>query len=72
MLFNTVEELRECLSTVHKQNSSSLLSYVATAEALHLVPALGEGLVEQLGNLPATDAPAHLLALREKLRRALA
>jgi hypothetical protein len=72
MLFNTVEELRECLSTVHKNNSSSLLSYVATAETLHLVPALGEGLVEQLGSLPAIGAPAHLLALRERLRKALA
>jgi hypothetical protein len=72
MLFNTVEELRECLSTVHKNNSSSLLSYVATAETLHLVPALGEGLVEQLGNLPATGAEPRLVALREKLRKALA
>jgi len=72
MLFNTVEELREHLSSVHKQNASSLLSYVATAETLHLVPALGEGLVEQLGNLPATGAEPHLLALREKLRAPLA
>jgi hypothetical protein len=72
MLFNTVEELRECLSTVHKNNSGSLLSYVATAETLHLVPALGEGLVEQLGNLPATGAAPHLLALRDRLRKALA
>jgi hypothetical protein len=72
MLFNTVEELRECLSSVHKQNSGSLLSYVATAETLHLVPALGEGLVEQLGNLPATGAPPHLVALRARLRKALA
>ena len=72
MLFNTVEELRACLSSVHKNNSSSLLSYVATAELLHLVPALGEGLVEQLGNLPALDPPAHLVALRERLRKALA
>jgi hypothetical protein len=72
MLFNTVEELREHLSSVHKQNADSLLSYVATAETLHLVPALGEGLVEQLGNLPASGAEPHLLALREKLRAPLA
>ena len=72
MLFNTVEELRPYLSTVAQNNAGSLLSYVATAETLHLVPALGEGLVEQLGNLPDLDPPAHLVALRERLRRALA
>ena len=72
MLFNTVEELRSYLSTVQQNNAGSLLSYVATAETLHLVPALGEGLVEQLGNLPDLDPPAHLVALRERLRRALA
>ena len=72
MLFDTVEELRACLSTVPRQNASSLLSYVGPAETLHLVPVLGAGLVEQLGNLPATGAAPHLLALREKLRKALA
>ncbi|MGI4761065.1 MAG: DUF6712 family protein, partial [Janthinobacterium lividum] len=72
MLFNTVEELRAHLSSVHQNNSKSLLSYVATAETLHLIPVLGEGLVEQLGSLPALDPPAHLLALRERLRKALA
>ena len=72
MLFNTVEELRACLSSVHQQNSESLLSYMATAETLHLVPVLGEGLMEQLGNLPDLDPPAHLVALRQKFRAALA
>jgi hypothetical protein len=72
MLFNTVEELRAHLSSVHQNNSKSLLSYVATAETLHLVPVLGEGLVEQLGNLPAVDPPTHLVALRERFRKALA
>ncbi len=72
MLFNTVEELRACLSSVHKQNAGAMLSFVGPAETLHLVPVLGEGLVEQLGSLPATAAPAHLVALREKLRAALA
>jgi hypothetical protein len=33
---------------------------------------LGEGLVEQLGNLPAEEAPAHLVQLRAKFRSALA
>jgi len=72
MLFNTVEELKACLSTVHKSQATSLLTFVATAEALHLAPSLGAGLVYQLGNLPATGAPAHLVALREQLRPALA
>lgn len=72
MLFNTVEELKEHLSSVHKSRGGDLLAYVPTAELLHLVPMLGEGLVEQLGNLSAEDAPAHLVALRERLRRALA
>jgi hypothetical protein len=72
MLFNTVEELKACLSTVHKSQAASLLGFVATAEALHLAPSLGAGLVYQLGNLPATGAPAHLVALREQLRPALA
>ncbi|MGI4763000.1 MAG: DUF6712 family protein, partial [Janthinobacterium lividum] len=72
MLFNTVEELRAHLSSVHQKNSTSLLSYVPTAETLYLVPALGEGLVTQLGSLPAIDPPAHLVALRERLRPALA
>jgi hypothetical protein len=72
MLFNTVEELKEKLSTVHKSRGSSILSFVQLAESLHLVPVLGEGLVEQLGSLPAAEAPAHLVALRERLRPALA
>jgi hypothetical protein len=72
MLFNTVEELKKCLSSVHKNRAEGLLSFVATAEALHLGPMLGAGLVEQLGNLPELDAPAHLIALREQLRPALA
>jgi hypothetical protein len=72
MLFNTIEELRACLSSLPSQNAGKMLSFVSPAETLHLVPVLGEGLVEQLGNLPATDAPAHLVALREKLRLALA
>jgi len=71
MLFKTVEELRTCLSTVHKQNADGMLCFVAPAELLHLVPVLGEGLVQQLGSLPA-DAPAHLLALREQFRAPLA
>lgn len=72
MLFNTVEELKKYLSSVHKNQASGLLSFVATAEALHLAPSLGAGLVEQLGNLPEQNAPAHLVALREQLRPALA
>jgi hypothetical protein len=72
MLFNTVEELKACLSSTHKSQATSLLGFVATAEALHLAPSLGAGLVHQLGNLPATAAPAHLVALREQLRPALA
>jgi hypothetical protein len=72
MLFNTVEELKACLSSTHKSQATSLLGFVATAEALHLAPSLGAGLVHQLGNLPATGAPAHLVALREQLRPALA
>jgi hypothetical protein len=71
MLFNTVEELKACLSSTHKSQATSLLGFVATAEALHLAPSLGAGLVHQLGNLPATGAPAHLVALREQLRPAL-
>lgn len=71
MLFNTLEELRASLSTVHKQNATSMLSFVGPAETLHLVPVLGSGLVEQLGSLPAVNPPAHLVALREKLRAAL-
>jgi hypothetical protein len=72
MLFNTVEDLKKCLSSVHKSQAAGLLSFVATAEALHLAPALGAGLVEQLGNLPEENAPAHLVALRQQLRPALA
>lgn len=72
MLFKTVEELKAVLPAVHKQNSSSLLAFTATAEGLHLAPVLGEGLVEQLGNLPDQGAPAHLVALREQLRVPLA
>lgn len=72
MLFNTVEELKKYLSSVHKNQASGLLSFVATAEALHLGPMLGAGLVEQLGNLPDQNAPTHLVALREQLRPALA
>jgi len=72
MLFNTVDEIKVCTPSVYRSQATSLLSYVATAEALHLAPVLGAGLVYQLGNLPATGAPAHLLALREQLRPALA
>lgn len=72
MLFNTVEELKACLSSVHKGQATSLLTFVATAELLHLAPALGVGLVQQLGNLPAVSPPAHLVALRDQLRPALA
>jgi hypothetical protein len=72
MLFNTVDELKACLSTVHKSQATSLLGFVATAEALHLAPSLGAGLVHQLGNLPALNPPAHLVALRDQLRPALA
>jgi len=72
MLFNTVDEIKVCTPSVYKSQATSLLSYVATAEALHLAPSLGAGLVHQLGNLPATGAPPHLLALREQLRPALA
>ncbi|MGI4871220.1 MAG: DUF6712 family protein [Janthinobacterium lividum] len=71
MLFNTVEELKESLTSVHKNRSEGLLGFVGLAETLHLVPVLGEGLVEQLGSLPGT-ASAHLLALRERFRPALA
>lgn len=72
MLFNTVDELKACLSSVHKSQATSLLSFVATAEMLHLAPSLGEGLVQQLGNLPAVNPPAYLVALRDRLRPALA
>ncbi len=72
MLFNTVEELKTYLSSVHKSQATSLLTFVGTAEMLHLAPSLGLGLVQQLGNLPATNAPAHLVALRDQLRPALA
>lgn len=72
MLFNTVEELRGSLSTVHRSQAASVLSFVEPAEQLYLVPVLGAGLVAQLGSLPAEDAPAHLVALREKFRTALA
>ena len=72
MLFNTVDELKARLPSVHKSQATSLLGFVETAEMLHLTPSLGEGLVYQLGNLPATGAPAHLVALRERLRPALA
>lgn len=72
MLFNTVEELKKYLSSVHKNQAEGLLSFVATAEALHLAPMLGAGLVKQLGNLPAENPPARLVALREQLRPALA
>lgn len=72
MLFNTVDELKKYLSSVHKSQASGLLSFVVTAEALHLGPVLGAGLVAQLGNLPEVNAPAHLVALREQLRPALA
>lgn len=72
MLFNTVEELKAKLSSVHKSRGADVLSYVELAEALHLVPVLGEGLVQQLGSLPATGAPAHLLVLRERFRAPLA
>jgi len=73
MLFNNVEELKASLGTVHRNlEPQTLLSFIEQAEALHLVPVLGEGLVAQLGNLPAVDAPAHLVALRAKFRAALA
>lgn len=73
MLFNNVAELKASLGTVHKNlNPDTLLSFIGQAEALYLVPVLGEGLVEQLGNLPAAAPPAHLVALREKFRAALA
>lgn len=72
MLFNTVDELKTCLSSTHKSQATSLLGFVATAEALHLAPSLGAGLVHQLGNLPALNPPAHLVALRDQLRPALA
>ena len=72
MLFNTVEELKACLSSVYKSQATSLLTFVGTAEMLHLAPSLGQGLVDQLGNLPAVNPSAHLVALRERLRPALA
>lgn len=73
MLFNSVAEVKASLGTVHKNlNAETLLSFVGQSEVLYLVPVLGEGLVEQLGNLPATEAPAHLVALRQKFRDALA
>ncbi|UOQ96604.1 hypothetical protein MUN81_15315 [Hymenobacter sp. 5317J-9] len=73
MLFNTVAEIKAHLGTVHKNmNLDTVLSFVGQAEALYLVPVLGEGLVEQLGNLPAEQAPAKLVALRSKFRDALA
>ena len=59
MLFNNVAELKASLGTVHKNlNPDTLLSFIGQAEALYLVPVLGEGLVEQLGNLPAAAPPA--------------
>ncbi|MBO2007549.1 DUF6712 family protein [Hymenobacter negativus] len=73
MLFNNVLELKAHLGTVHRNlEPDTLLSFIGQAEALHLGPVLGEGLVAQLGNLPAEEAPAHLVALREKFRAALA
>lgn len=73
MLFNTIDELKASLGTVHRNmNLGTLLSFVGHAETLHLVPVLGEGLVEQLGNLPASEAPGHLVALRKRFRAALA
>jgi hypothetical protein len=72
MLFNTVEELKAVLPAVHKNNSSTLLGFAELAEGVHLVPVLGQGLVEQLGSLPASEAPAHLVALRARFRKALA
>ena len=73
MLFNNVTELKASLGTVHKNlNPETLLSFIGQAEALCLVPVLGEGLVEQLGSLPAIEPPEHLVALREKFRAALA
>ena len=72
MLFNTIDELKAVLPAVHRNNSASLLGFAQLAEGLHLVPVLGEGLVEQLGSLPAIDAPPHLVELRARFRRALA
>ena len=73
MLFNDVLELKAHLGTVHRNlDPATLLSFIEQAEALHLGPVLGEGLVAQLGSLPAVDPPAHLVALRAKFRSALA
>lgn len=73
MLFNSVEEVKASLGTVHKNlNAATLLSFVGQAEVLYLVPVLGEGLVEQLGSLPAVNPAEHLVALRTKFRAALA
>jgi len=73
MLFNNVLELKAHLGTVHRNlDPDTLLSFIGQAEGLYLVPVLGEGLVEQLGNLPGEAAPVHLVALRAKFRAALA
>ncbi|GEM_PF-2412598 len=72
MLFTTIEDIKTSLGTLHRNlKVETLLSFVSQAETLHLVPVLGEGLVAQLGNLPASEAPAHLVRLRAHFRAAL-
>jgi hypothetical protein len=73
MLFNTILELKGSLGTVHKNlNLDTMLSFVRQAEGIYLVPVLGEGLVEQLGNLPAMEPDPRLVELRTRFRAALA
>jgi len=72
MLFKTVDELKALLPAVHKQNSGSLLAFSETAASIHLAPVVGEGLLQQLGELPETGGDARLVALRNQLRRPLA
>jgi hypothetical protein len=73
MLFNTILELKGSLGTVHKNlNLDTMLSFVQQAEGIYLVPVLGEGLVEQLGNLPVLDPDPRLVELRKRFRAALA
>ena len=72
MIFHTIDDLKASLGTVHRNlNPDTLGSFISQAEQLHLVPVLGEGLVDQLGNLPE-EAPAHLVQLRARFRAALA
>jgi hypothetical protein len=73
MLFNTVEELKANLGTVHRNlKVETMLSFVRQAEGIYLVPVLGEGLVEQLGNLPEVSPDPRLVELRTRFRAALA